>query len=90
MNPTTSANSTVASLRSSTGVASSPPSARAVPQWPQNRFSWGLAAWQDGQLVPPSAEPHPPQYCDVAGFAAPQDAQAAGRPESLRMPRERL
>src|SRR5438309_7029126 len=84
--PTTSANSTVASLRSPgddtrAGAASS---LIRDPHWPQKRWPGGLAKPQEGHPGPPRAVPQDPQNLNPAGFSAPQDTQFAtatfGRP----------
>src|SRR5439155_1071712 len=81
VNPTTSANSTVASLRSSWvaagaggGVASSP--ARDAPHSPQKRKPSGLTKPHDGHPAA-SPAPHWPQNLNPAGFSVPHVPQSA-------------
>src|SRR5437773_3674633 len=88
VNPTTSAKSTVASLRSPAEGAASPGAAAASPlkrepQLPQKRWPVGLAKPQDGQAAPPSAVPHEPQKRNSAGFSAPQDRQGGTASDAL-------
>src|SRR5207302_502735 len=80
VNPTTSANSTVANLRSpaapAVGAGAGAASPRAEPHWPQKRCPGGLSNPQDGHGVPPSSVPHDPQNRKPLGFWAPHDEQA--------------
>ena len=76
--PTTSAKSTVASLRSSSRpTPASPPSPSAVPHCPQNRCPSALAAPHVAQAATASALPHWPQYALPSGFALSQLRQTA-------------
>src|SRR5207244_8696781 len=79
--PTTSAKSTVASLRSpadgAARVGATPSPLRAVPQFPQNRCPAGLAKPHAEQPPPPRAVPQDPQNLNPAWFSAPQLPQTA-------------
>src|SRR5438874_8745323 len=74
--PTTSAKSTVASLRSPAdgaarvGAPASPLSE--APQLPQKRCSAGLVKPHEGHLGAPSAVPQDPQNLNPVGLSAPQ------------------
>src|SRR5438034_866905 len=95
--PTTSAKSTVASLRSPAegaarvGLTASPLSG--APQFPQKRCPSGLVKPHEGHPGAPSAVPQDPQNLNPAGLSAPQlphSAMDSFLPPAAAVPDRRL